>query len=137
MTARRYLLCLSFARCFFFSLFLLVQVGRAEDFTTFGSARRRLGPTGISQIVYGKFFIATTLYWISKLLVSARPVFLEHGSTCIGENSFLQKHDERITCSSCVSVFFLLALDFAFLGLEGRHQVDPTAGMDHHDGAFL
>jgi hypothetical protein len=137
MTARSDLFCLRFVGVGFFSLCLLSRVGHAEDFTTFGLARRRLGPTGISQIVYGNFLIATTLYRISKLLVPARPVFLEHGSTCIDENAYLQKHDGRITCSSYVLDFFLLALDFVFLELEGRHQVDPTAGMDHHGGAFL
>ena len=80
--------------------------------------------------------ITTTLYRMSQLLVRARPVFSEHGSMCIGENAFLLNRDGRITCSSYVSDFFLLAQDFVFLELEGRHQADPTAGMDRQGVAF-
>ena len=83
---------------------------------------------------------AETIGWISSLfLFSSLEVvqFLEHGLTCISENAFLLNRDGRITCSSYVSDFFLLALDFVFLELEGRHQVDPTVGMDHQGVAFL
>ena len=61
---------------------------------------------------------------------------LEHGLTCIGENAFLLNRDGTITCSSYVSDFFLSALGSVFLGLEGRHQVDPRAAMDHQGVAF-